>query len=479
MAKKILVVECQETLRNDLAKYLTALGYDTESRSGSDNIVALLERQTFDVVIDCMCIRWQDGLDLLRHIRKVSPATAVLVTTDNGSMDSVIKAFRAGACDYLIKPFPLEELKLKIENISHLSMMSGQNIAFRSEMRKCRGASDIIGKSRAMVDLMKIVEKVAQCHSNVLITGETGTGKELVARAIHDLSPHYDSVYIPLNVAAIPENLVESHLFGHVRGAFSGADRAREGLFRAASGGTLFLDEIGEMSLAIQPKLLRALEEKEILPVGSDIPLAINTRVIAATHRNLEQMVEEKTFRRDLLFRLNVVNIHIPPLRERREDIPLLVNHFINRHCRELGKPGINIDDDAMLHLVNHDWSKGNVRELSNVLERAVILCESDTVNIDDLLANVTGSRVPLPANLQAAAEKFEAGYIESVLESVNGSRELAAKKLGISLATLYRYIKKHRQIDPECCTSCAEVSTGTEFSERIRLPTSQLFSSG
>ncbi|TCV89631.1 sigma-54-dependent transcriptional regulator [Sulfurirhabdus autotrophica] len=464
MAKKILIVECEETLRININHYLAAQGFDTECRTGNENIVSLLEHQTFDVLIDCMCAGNEDGLDLLRHVRKVSPSTAVIVTTDKGSMDSAIKAFRTGACDYLIKPFQLEELKQKIENICHLSMISGQNIALRSEIRKRHDSSNIIGKSRAMIDLMKKVEKIAQCHSNVLITGETGTGKELVARAIHDLSPNHDSVFIPLNVAAIPENLVESHFFGHVRGAFSGADRAREGIFRAASGGTLFLDEIGEMALAIQPKLLRALEEKEILPLGSDVPLKVNARVITATHRNLERMVEANTFRQDLLFRLNVVNIHIPPLRERREDIPLLARHFISRHCRELGKPVFDIDHVAMQNLVDHDWSKGNIRELSNAIERAVIMCESGTLNLDDLLTNVKGNKTP-PANLQSAAEKFEAGYIQSVLESVNGRRELAAKKLGISLATLYRCIKKHRQIDPECCTSCSKVSTSTDLS--------------
>ncbi len=301
-----------------------------------------------------------------------------------------------------------------------------------------------------------MIHKVASATCNVLITGESGTGKELVARTIHSLSPLCDSTFIPLNVAAIPDTLVESHLFGHQRGAFTGADKSREGAFRAAAGGTLFLDEIGDLPLHVQPKLLRALEQKEIMPVGSDTPIIVNTRVLAATHRNLEEMVNAGEFRRDLFMRLNVVIIHIPPLRERMAAIPLLARHFVTRHCRELGKPTLNIDHDAMQCLMSYNWNKGNVRELSNAIERAVILNEGDRITVKDMPAEIrdggqhtsqnpgdamerSGQHTAL--NLKEAMSDSERKHIAAVLEIVNGNREDAACMLGISPATLYRHM--------------------------------------
>jgi len=295
-----------------------------------------------------------------------------------------------------------------------------------------------------MANMMSMVEKVAATPSNVLICGETGVGKELVAKQIHDLSACRDELFIPLNIAAIAETLVESHLFGHRRGAFTGADKEREGAFRAASGGTLLLDEIGELPLHIQPKLLRALENREITPLGSDIPEQVNTRVVAATHRDLEAMVRDGSFRQDLYMRLNMFSVRVPALRERKDDIPLLVEHLLRRHCSAVGKIINGIDSKAMSYLTGYGWNKGNVRELSNAIERAVILCDGAYIQVDDLPYDIVGvERNPPTLDLKAAVRNFEHTHIDSILESVDGNRERAAEVLGISVATLYRHLSR------------------------------------
>ena len=278
----------------------------------------------------------------------------------------------------------------------------------------------------------------------VLICGETGVGKELVAKKIHELSDSGDELFVPLNLAAIPDTLVESHLFGHRRGAFTGADTKRDGAFRAASGGTLFLDEIGELPLHVQPKLLRALENGEITPLGSDLPEQVHTRVITATHRDLESMVKNGSFRQDLFMRLNMFTVQVPPLRERKEDILLLVEHFLRRHCNAIGKTINGVEEEAMPYLIAHEWTGGNVRELSNVIERAVILCSGDYVRIEHLPRELIGSEKNHPSlDLKTAVHQFEHGHIQAVLESVNGNRERAARALGISVATLYRHLDR------------------------------------
>lgn len=300
----------------------------------------------------------------------------------------------------------------------------------------------MVGRSAAIGAVMEMALKVAPSSTTVLITGETGTGKELVARALHDRSGR-DGLFVPVNVAAIPDTLVESHLFGHIRGAFTGAERAREGVFRTAAGGTLFLDEVGELPANVQAKLLRALEGKEVTPVGTNVPVRTSCRVIAATNRNLVQMAEAGTFRQDLLFRLNVVNIHIPPLRERVEDVPLLVRHFIDHYRAEVAKPVFGIDNEAMQALMAYRW-KGNVRELANVIERAVVLCDGRTLDRTDLPAELVDAEQPSGSqDLQSAVEQFKARYIIGVLEHVGGNRAEAAQVLGLSQATLYRELNR------------------------------------
>ena len=302
----------------------------------------------------------------------------------------------------------------------------------------------IIANCHGFGEVLSFAKTAASSSCAVLITGESGTGKEIVARTIHEHSSNRSGRYVPVNVAALPADLVESHLFGHVSGAFTGATHNRAGAFRSAAGGTLLLDEIGDLPLPTQPKLLRALEQKEIQPVGSDMPITVDTRVIAATSRNLRDMVETGQFREDLLYRLNVVEIHIPPLRERPEDIPALAEYYCRHHAIKYGKPVKRLNADACLQLLNHPW-KGNVRELSNIIERAILFCESDTIGPDDLHLDPCSDTNHLAyASLQEAVDAFKKQHIISVLQSVDGNRSKAAEKLDLSHATLFRYIDKY-----------------------------------
>lgn len=301
----------------------------------------------------------------------------------------------------------------------------------------------IVARSRAFSDIMSLAQRVARSSCAVLITGESGTGKELIARTIHDSSPARTGRYVPINVAAIPDDLIESELFGHTRGAFTGAEHDRLGAFRAADGGTLLLDEIGDLPLYTQPKLLRVLEQHEVLPVGSDTPVDVDTRVIAATSCDLDELVAHRRFRPDLLFRLNVVQIAIPPLRERPEDIPVLAEYYCSHYGQALDKPAISISSAAMQCLLRHSWN-GNVRELAHTLERAVLLCDGDSIQVDDLPERLNDCARINRENLREAVESFKRQHIVSMLEAVEGDRQAAARRLGLSPATLFRYIDKY-----------------------------------
>ncbi len=446
VGESILIVEDEETLRKNLATFLAREGHSTASAASGIEAMDHLARHSFDIVVTDIQLGDLDGLDLLKRVHSEAPNTVVLMMTAYGSVNSAVEAFRNGAHDYLLKPFSLQELRQKINNIADYRKLIRENVTLRHEIQCQHDDFHMVAESKAIYGMKRLVRKVAASRSNLLITGESGTGKELVSRAIHSLSPNSDGLLVALNVAAIPDALIESYLFGHERGAFTGAERERCGAFRKAKGGTLFLDEIGELPLHVQPKLLRALEEKEITPVGADAPVKVDVRIITATHRDLEQMVEEGSFRQDLLLRINVLTVHIPPLRERVEDVPPLVTHFVKRFCIELKKPRLNVDNQFMRRLMSYHWRKGNVRELSNVIERAVILSEGDTLRVEDLpdvfQAPGPGSTT---TDLRNAVKQFEYRHIASVLESVEGNRELAARALGISPATLYRHMERLR----------------------------------
>jgi DNA-binding NtrC family response regulator len=442
MLDRILIIEDEDTLRGNLATYLASRGYEADAvGSAAIGIRALAERP-YDILITDLYLEDSNGLEILKRLQSWAVTTSALVMTAYGSMDSAIDSFRSGAIDYIVKPFSFAELEQKIENISKYRKLDRENTLLRTQLHAVESPKNIVFASPAMRDVMALVKRVAASRSNVLISGETGTGKELIARALHEFSRVSEGLFVPLNVAAIPEGLVESYLFGHEKGAFTGAGTTREGVFRAAAEGTLFLDEIGDLALPVQAKLLRALEEKEITPVGADVPMKVNTRIVAATHRDLEAMVEQGRFRRDLLMRLSVITIRTPPLRQRQEDILPLTRYLVARHCREVGRPILDIESAALQVLMSYDWRKGNVRELSNVLERAVILCEGETIGTDDLPLELVESHAPGPMTLKQALQVFERQYIARVLGNAKGDRALAARLLGISLSTLYRRLE-------------------------------------
>ena len=457
MPERILVVEDESTLCTNIARSLTRAGYTVTAAETGRAALAEIGRRAFDLVISDLRLPDVDGLTVLDHVRESSPDSVVLIMTAYASVDSACEALRRGAHDYILKPLSLADLQKKVAHIAEYRRLGRENARLRTLLR---GESDALALlrrgGRAMNALSDMIEKAASSSSNVLIVGESGTGKELVARAVHEHSTRADGPFVTLNVSTIPDGLVESYLFGHERGAFSGAERPRDGQFRAASGGTLFLDEIGELPLPVQAKLLRAVETKEILPVGSDNGLQVDVRIIAATHRDLPAMVAEGRFRQDLLYRLQVVQLRLPPLRDRLGDVAPLAKDFVLLHAKTQRKPVRAIAPDAMALLCRYGWP-GNVRELSNVIERAVILCSDETLTPIDLPVELGIASAPIgappalprletsdePETLERATLLFQRQHIAKALDRSGGSREAAAKLLGLSPATFYRYLQK------------------------------------
>jgi DNA-binding NtrC family response regulator len=453
--ERILVVEDEATLCTNITRALAGAGHTVAASHCLREARAELDARGFDLVITDLRLPDGDGLGLLDHLRATSPDSIVLIMTAYASIDSAVEALRRGAHDYILKPLSLADLRKKVEHISEHRRLHRENTRLRTLLRGEADALALLRRGgRAMRELADLVDKVAASPSNVLVLGESGSGKELVARALHEASPRSSEPFVTLNLGAIPESLVESTLFGHERGAFTGADRRRDGLFRAASGGTLFLDEIGELPLAAQAKLLRAVESKEILPIGADRGLTVDTRIVAATHRDLGRMVAEGQFRQDLLYRIQVVQVRVPPLRERPADVPALARHFAERHARAQRKPIPTLAPEALARLSTYGWP-GNVRELSNVIERAVLLCEDAAITPVDLppeLAVSTGTPPDAGSGPPAAGELetleqavlgFQRQHIARVLDRAHGNREAAARLLGLSPATFYRYLQK------------------------------------
>jgi DNA-binding NtrC family response regulator len=444
MAERVLVVEDEQRLRENLVRYLARQGHEVEGYGSAEDLLAAGPLE-FDVALIDIRLPGKDGLTLAQEIHLTSPDTLVLVMTAYDSVQSAVDALRAGVQDYLVKPVRLEEVARKIEMLCEHRRLLRENAALRAKLARLdetRAASWPVVRSPAMAALMEFVKQVASSHSTVLIEGESGSGKEVVARVLHDASPRRDGPFLAVNVNAIPESLIESHLFGHERGSFTGAEGARQGLFRAASGGTLFLDEIGDLPLPNQAKLLRVIESKEILPVGSDRPVRVDVRIVAATNRDLKSFVEEKRFRSDLYYRLSAIRIKVPPLRERPEDVSALAQFFLERHAREHGRPVVGFDTASMRRLLAYPWP-GNVRELSNVVERATVVCSGKLVTVADLPPEVAGRAGSEGSAYHEAMSDFERALIASTLERVDGDRREAARILGISLATLYRRLEK------------------------------------
>ncbi|MEO8601357.1 MAG: sigma-54 dependent transcriptional regulator [bacterium] len=442
----ILIAEDEDGVRDILTQVLREEGYDVIATADGTAAITALDAREFDVVISDLRMPNADGLSVLRHARDIAPQTLVLLMTAHATVDTAVEALRGGAQDYLLKPIILDEVLHKIALLMEHRQIAWERQVLRSQVERRWDFENLVGQSAAMRDVMALIKRVAPVRSTVLITGESGVGKEVVARAIHHFSDRREAIFLPVNCGAIPETLIESQLFGHLRGSFTGAVSNQEGLFQRARNGTIFLDEIGDLPLAMQVKLLRAIESKEVLPVGATSPIKVDVRIVAATNRDLRrEATEAGRFREDLYYRLNVFGIEIPPLRERREDIPPLVDHFVRLHNRDLKKRFKGADGSLVKVLMSLPW-KGNVRELENVIERAMILGDGDWITTQDLPRALRASLdVPAPAgdNLRDAMRAYEKAHIQSLLGRVDNDKRAASELLGMSLSSLYRKIEE------------------------------------
>ena len=449
----ILIVDDERSMREFLGIYLKRSGHRVEAAANADGARKAMAAREFDVVITDLKMPDGSGLEVLSESKHLHPDTQVIVVTAFATAETAIAAMKAGAYDYLTKPFKVDEVGLVVERALERRVLQSQNVVLRDEIKGRYKLERLIGKSPPMQRVFEVIRKIAPARTSVLLIGESGTGKELAARAVHELSGRDADAFIAVNCGAIPETLIESEFFGHVKGAFTGANAERAGLFEAAHGGTIFLDEIGELPVPMQVKLLRVLQERKVKKVGGTQEKEVDVRVVAATNRDLEAEVEKGTFRQDLFYRLNVIQLRLPPLRERREDVPILVDHFVRKFAAEHGRKISGVDPDAMSALVNHSFP-GNVRELENLIERAVTLAPGDRIPLDTLpplnsLSTAQPHLGPEPAlpeagmDLEKALEDFERGIIIKALERTGGNRTEAARLLGVTFRSLrYRLSK-------------------------------------
>jgi two-component system, NtrC family, response regulator PilR len=449
--RKILVVDDESSMRELLEIMLRKEGYTVTAAGSRSAAAAALAAGPVDLVVTDIRLPDGDGIEILRQVKASSPGTAVVVMTAFGSTETAVVAMKLGAHDYLIKPFDVEELKLVVRNALEKEELKEENLRLKAELHRRHGLDQIIGVSTPMVNVFSMIQSVAATNSTVLLTGESGTGKELVAKAVHAASSRRDSAFVSVNCGALPETLLESELFGHMKGSFTDASYTRKGLFEAAHRGTLFLDEVGETPPAMQVKLLRALQERKIRRVGGTDEVEVDVRVIAATNRTLEELVRERRFREDLFYRLNVIPIRIPPLRERREDIPLLANHFLEHFSRAMRKRVVEISKQAIDTLMSYGWP-GNVRELENVMERAVALETTEAVLVDRLPETLRGGgvnpavpRIEDGFSLDDYMRVLESELVQRALSQAAGDRARASRMLGISPRSLRYLIQKHR----------------------------------
>ncbi|MFT7517999.1 MAG: DNA-binding NtrC family response regulator [Kiritimatiellia bacterium] len=442
MSGRVLVVDDENVLRSNIIRFLTRAGHQAEGAATAEEALEKMVATNYAIVITDLNMPGMGGARLLSCISRDYPQTLVLVITAYATVDSALQALRLGAQDYLLKPLSLEEVARKVGHALRFLELEQRVQRLRLEVHRQFDTSTMVATSAVMRPVMKLVGKAASSRSTVLIEGQSGTGKELVARALHDLSPWKDKDFIAVNLAAQPRDLVDATLFGHDRGAFTGATRRREGVFRAVHGGTVFLDEVSELPADVQVKLLRVLESREVLPLGCDRPESVDFRLVVASNRSLLDLVEAGTFRQDLYFRLEVLRIELPPLRDRTQDIPLLVHRFVARHAETMGRPAPRLTHEAMAMLQNYAWP-GNVRELSNVVERAVLLCEGAWIGPQDLSLTRTTRRSVDALDLKSAMAEFERAHIERVLKRCGGDKNEAAELLGVHLATLYRRMER------------------------------------
>lgn len=443
---KILVVDDEAPICEMIKRGLSHFGeYEVDIAHNGFEAIEKIEREVFDLVLTDIKMPEMDGLELLKNIKGTRPEVMVILMTAYGSIEMAVEAMKIGANDFITKPIDLNELLIHISKAQKESLLIRENRLLRMEVRKKFEFNNIIGKSKKMQEVFSLIERVAPGNSTVVIYGGSGTGKELVAKAIHYNSPRADRPFIPFNCGAIPETLVESELFGHTKGAFTGAVQAKKGLFEEANGGTLFLDEISTILPSVQVKLLRVLQEKELMKVGSTERIKIDVRMIAATNENLEESVKNGRFREDLFYRLHVFPIFLPELKDRKEDIPLLAYHFLDRYSKEAQKDIKGISKKAMKLLLEYDWP-GNVRELENAIERAVIMADQDYLMPNDLprdLIEGFSGLIKKGVRHRKSLEDIKSEYIREVLKEVGGNKKIASEILKVNPRTLYRFEKK------------------------------------
>ncbi len=436
----ILVVDDEEIVRDSLASWLEEDGYEVETAENGMKALERLPLKEWSLALVDLKMPGMDGIQLMEEIKKSRPDLTVIIMTAYATVDTAVKAMKRGAYDYTVKPFNPEDLSMTIRKILEHQKLVKENIFLRKELKKQYRLHDMIGKNKQMLEIFELVKTVAPSNSIVLVQGESGTGKELLARAIHDESPRRDAPFISVSCAALTESLLESELFGHEKGAFTGADAIRRGKIELAQDGTLFLDEIGDVSLKLQMDLLRVLEQREFRRVGGHDLIPINSRIIAATNRDLKKAIAEGHFREDLYYRLNVISIHIPPLRDRKEDIPLLVDHFVDKFNIEMGKSIDGVNEGAMRLLMDFGWP-GNARELRNVIERAMVVTKGKTILESDLSLPAAPGR---PGNHGKSLDDIEKEHIRLILGENKWNINRSAQMLGIDRVTLYNKIKKY-----------------------------------
>jgi DNA-binding NtrC family response regulator len=455
MTRRILIVDDDGAMRQLLESLFREQGYETGAAESVNAAIEKLRDADFDAVVSDIKMPGRSGIELVGELRRLRPDTPVVLMTAFGSIDSAVEAMRAGAFDYITKPFEPEAVLFCVERALERRALEEENRDLRRALDRTASVGELIGRSPAMRDVVALIRRVANNRSSVLISGESGTGKEVVARALHFAGPRAARPFVPINCTAIPEGLLESELFGHVRGAFTGAHASKRGLFEKAHGGTLFLDEIGDMGPGLQAKLLRVLQDREIRPVGGTSSVQVDVRIVAATNKDLAAEIAAGRFREDLFYRLNVIPVHIPPLRERPEDVPALVEAFLRRHD-DSGRRSFSAA--AMQRLATSPW-RGNARELENTVERALALCESDVIDVDDLPVGV-GPEAASPAAApavgtapllaraacdQLSLRELEERYIDEVLRATGGNKVQAARILGVDRKTLYRRAERRR----------------------------------
>ena len=441
---RILVIDDEEIIASTLQEFLVGEGYEVAVAGDAPSALAALKSFEPDVALCDIQLPGTDGLELLDRMLLIRPELMVLIITAYATVETAVAAFRRGAQDYLMKPVIFDELLVKLDRLICFRALTRENQAMRRQLHASGDLETLVGSSEPIQRVKTLIRKLGPTRSNVLITGESGTGKELVARGLHAQGRDPESPFLAINCAAIPHELLESQLFGHIRGAFTGADRDKVGLFVAAGPGTVFLDEIGELPLLTQAKLLRVIEAKEVLPVGATRPTPIAARVVAATNKDLEAESTAGRFRADLFYRLNVVAIHLPPLRERRDDIPALIAVLLDRHAKSQGRRIDGLDNAAIRRLALAPW-KGNVRELGNALERAVILGDGPTLTVDDFSPDLicpTAAESDATDDLRTALDRFERDHIRRILDEAGNDKREAARRLGLGLSSLYRKLE-------------------------------------